>query len=113
MDDLFEKIKEYLHMETEIPFEEFSAYHKQVIETLNGSFETMDQETRLKARYICSIVQANADSREKRSKKNAKTYKKISAKAGFWMNAINYRLIKEGMSQAEIDQKSEAINDAI
>ncbi|MPN32163.1 hypothetical protein SDC9_179639 [bioreactor metagenome] len=113
MEQLFEKIKEYLHMETEIPFNEFSDYHKQVTQALNKGFEDMNQEMRLKARYVCSIVQANADSRAKRSKKNAKGYKKISAKSGFWMDAINYRLIKDGMTQAEIDSKTEEINEAI
>jgi len=104
MDKLFEQLKEYLHMETEISFEEFSQYYKSLIECLNTTFEDMDQDTRLKARYACSIVQANADSRVKREKKNAKAYKKMSAKTAFWMNAINYRLLKDGMTQAEIDQ---------
>lgn len=113
MEQLFDKMKEYLHMETEIPFDEFSEYHKKVIQTLTDSFEDMDSETRLKARYICSIVQANADSRGKRSKQNAKTYKKISTKSGFWMDAINFRLIKDGMTQEDIDKKIEEINDAM
>jgi len=113
MDKLFEQLKEYLHMETEISFEEFSQYYKSLIECLNTTFEDMDQDTRLKARYACSIVQANADSRVKREKKNAKAYKKMSAKTAFWMNAINYRLLKDGMTQAEIDQATEAINDSI
>lgn len=113
MEQLFEKIKEYLHMETEIPLDEFSAYHKHVIQELTEGFEKMDQEMQIKARYICSIVQANADSRAKRSKKNGKVYKKISAKAGFWMDAINYRLIKDGMTQADIDKRMEEVNEAI
>ncbi|MGE4271653.1 MAG: hypothetical protein AB7E31_02095 [Desulfitobacterium sp.] len=113
MDKLFEVLKGYLHMETEIPFDEFSQYYKDLIECLNMTFEEMDQDTRLKARYACSIVQANAESREKREKKDSKAYKKISAKTAFWMNAINYRLIKEGMTQAEIDEAIEGINDSI
>jgi hypothetical protein len=113
MEQLFDKMKEYLHMETEIPFDEFTEYHKKVIQTLNDGFDNMDSETRLKARYICSIVQANADSRAKRSQKNGKVYKKISSKASFWMDAINFRLIKDGMTQADIDKKTEEINDAM
>lgn len=113
MEQLFAKMKEYLHMDSEIPFDEFSEYHKNVIQVLNETFEGMDQETRLKARYICSIVQANADSRAKRSKANAKAYKKIRSKAGFWMDAINFRLLKDGMTQAEIDKRTEEINDAM
>ncbi|AHF07316.1 hypothetical protein [Desulfitobacterium metallireducens] len=113
MEQLFEKMKEYLHMETEIPLDEFSEYHKKVIQTLTDSFEDMDEDMRLKSRYICSIVQANADSRAKRSKKNGKLYKKISAKAGFWMDAINFRMIKDGMTQADIDKKMEEINEVM
>lgn len=113
MEQYFKKIKDYLHMETEIPFDEFTDYHKHVIQTLNEGFEAMDQEMQIKARYICSIVQANADSRAKRSKKNGKAYKKISTKAGFWMDAINYRLIKDGMTQTDIDKKMEEINETI
>ncbi|HVJ48383.1 hypothetical protein [Desulfitobacterium sp.] len=113
MEQLFGKIKEYLHMETEIPFDEFSDYYKHVIQALNEGFEDMDQEMRLKARYICSIVQANADSRAKRGKANNKMYKKISAKAGFWLDAINFRLIKDGMTQEDIDKRIEEINETI
>ncbi|WP_425800332.1 hypothetical protein [Desulfitobacterium sp. Sab5] len=113
MEQLFVKMKEYLHMDSEIPFDEFSEYHKNVIKVLKDSFEEMEQETRLQARYICSIVQANADSRAKRSKANTKAYKKISSKAGFWMDAINFRLLKDGMLQAEIDKRTEEINDAM
>jgi hypothetical protein len=113
MDKLFEQLKGFLHMETEIPFDEFSEYYKSLIETLNSSFEGMDQDMRLKARYACSIVQANADSRAQRSKVNTKAYKKISSKCTFWMDAINFRLIKEGMTQQEIDKATEDINESI
>lgn len=100
-------------MDTEIPYEEFSEYYKSLINELNTSFEDMDQDTRLKARYICSIVQANADSRGQRSKVNAKAYKKINSKCTFWMDAINFRLLKDGMSQADIDKVTEEINESI
>jgi len=110
MEQLFSRLKEYLHMDTEIPFEEFSGYYKEVIGKLNGEFNELDRRACLQARYICAIVQANADSRAKRSKVNAKAYKKIAAKCAFWLDAINYRLLKEGMSQAEIEQAIEAIN---
>ena len=113
MEKMFEKLKGYLHMETEIPYEEFSEYYKSLIDVLNKSFEDMDQDSRLKARYICSIVQANAESRGERSKVNAKAYKKINAKSAFWMDAINFRILKDGMTQAEIDKVTEEINESI
>ena len=113
MEKLFEKMKEYLHMDTEIPYGEFSEYYKSLIDTLNTTFEDLDQDMRIKARYICSIVQANAESRGQRSKTNTKAYKKINAKCAFWTDAINFRLIKDGMTQADIDKAVEAINDSI
>ena len=113
MEKLFEKMKEYLHMDTEIPYDEFSEYYKSLIDTLNTTFEDLDQDMRIKARYICSIVQANAESRGQRSRTNAKAYKKINAKCAFWTDAINFRLIKDGMTQADIDKAVEAINDSI
>ena len=113
MEKLFEQLKGYLHMETEIPFDEFSSYYKSLIDTLNTSFEDMDQDMRLKARYALSIVQANADSRAPRSKVNAKVYKKISSKCAFWIDAITFHLRKEGMDQAEIDRITDEINESI
>lgn len=100
-------------MDTEIPYDEFSEYYKSLIDTLNTTFEDLDQDMRIKARYICSIVQANAESRGQRSRTNAKAYKKINAKCAFWTDAINFRLIKDGMTQADIDKAVEAINDSI
>lgn len=113
MEKLFERLKEFLHMDTEIPYDEFTEYYKNLIDALNTTFEDMDQDMRLKARYSCSIVQANAESRGQKSKTNAKAYKKMSAKCVFWVDAINYRLIKEGMTQADIDKAIEEINESI
>jgi hypothetical protein len=113
MEKLFEQMKGFLHMDTEIPYDEFTQYYKSLVDTLTGTFEDLDQDARLKARYVCSIVQANADSRGQRSKTNAKAYKKISSKCAFWADAINFRLLKEGMTQAEIDKAIEAINEGI
>ena len=113
MEALFEKLKEYLHMDTEIPFEEFSAYYRSLMDILNGQYQSLGREDCLQARYICSIVQANADSRTKQSKTNAKVYKKMSGKCSFWADAIAYRLRQEGMSQGEIDQATQELNDSI
>ena len=113
MDELFEKLKEYLHMDTEIPFEEFSDFYQSLINELNANYAELSQDSLLKSRYTCSIVQANADSRARKSKTNAKAYRKMASKCAFWADAINYRLLKEGMSQAEIDQATEEINKSV
>ncbi|KUO78185.1 MAG: hypothetical protein APF81_05665 [Desulfosporosinus sp. BRH_c37] len=113
MEKLLEKLKEYLKMETEIPFEEFSEYYHKLIAELNQTFNDLDQDARVKALYICSIVQSNADARAKGSKTTAKTFKKISAKCAFWTDAIKFNLGKAGMSPQEIEQATEEINASI
>ncbi|MDR3599307.1 MAG: hypothetical protein P4L49_02290 [Desulfosporosinus sp.] len=113
MDKLLEKLKEYLHMEAEIPFEEFSEYYRNLIAELNQTFNDLDKEKRVTALYICSIVQSNAEARAKESKVNAKTFKKISAKCAFWSDAIKFNLGKDGMSPEEIEQATEEINGSI
>lgn len=114
MEDLMAKLKTYLHMETELPVDEFSAYYKEVIAYLNANFEEMDQEKLLQARYICSIVQANAEDRAKKSKATAKPFRKMGSKCAFWKDALNYRLVKHfGLSQTDIDSAMERINDSM
>lgn len=114
METLFIKLKEYLQMEDEeIPFEEFNRYYKNLLEVLNTDFANFGQDECIKARYICSIVQTNAEARSKSSKVNSKAFKKINVKCGFWFDAINFRLLKEGMTQQEIDEATKIINDTI
>lgn len=113
MDKLLDKLKEYLHMETQIPFEEFSEYYRTLIGELNQKFDDLDNDDRVKALYICSIVQSNADARAKESKINAKAFKKMSGKCAFWADAIKFNLGKSGMSPEEIEKATEEINDSI
>ncbi|MCO1599983.1 hypothetical protein [Desulfosporosinus nitroreducens] len=113
MDKLLEKLKEYLHMETEIPFDEFSEYYRTLIEELNLKFNDLNNDDRVKALYICSIVQSNADARAKESKVNAKAFKKMSSKCAFWADAIKFNLGKSGMSPEEIEKATEEINENI
>ena len=110
MEKLLEKLKEYLHMESEIPYQEFLEYYQNLIGELNQTFSDLDREARLKALYICSIVQSNADVRAKASKANAKTFRKMSAKCAFWCDAIKFNLGKDGMSSEEIEKATEEIN---
>lgn len=113
MEKLLEKLKEYLQMENMISFEEFSKYYRELISELNQTFNELDKDARIKALYICSIVQSNADARVKESKATAKAFKKMSAKCAFWIDAIKYNLEKDGMSAQEIEQATEEINNNI
>lgn len=110
MEEKMTKLKEYLQMETEIAFEEFKEYYSSLIDQLNREFAEMDQAIVLKARYICSIVKANAETRSHKNKLNGKAFKKMGAKCGFWMEAIDHRLHKEGLTQGAIDAAMNEIN---
>lgn len=110
MEEKMAKLKEYLQMDTEIPFEEFKEYYSALIDQLNKEYADMDQAAILKARYICSIVQANADTRSHKNKLHGKPFKKMAAKCSFWMEAIDHRLNKEGLNKAAIDIAMDEIN---
>jgi len=110
MEEKLLKLREYLKMETEIPFDEFKEYHSSVIGQLNSDYNEMDQDSCLKARYICNIVQANAEDRGAKSKINGKAFKKMASKCKFWSEAIEHRLKKEGLTQEAIDSAMSEIN---
>ena len=107
METLLTKIQEYLKMDTEIPFGEFTEYYQQVMDFLQTNYETMDNDGLMAAKYILSIVSGNSKSRALRKGSESKKYKKMGEKASFWSEAINFRLLKEGMTQQEIDESIE------
>lgn len=113
METLLTKLQEYLHMEEEIAFEEFSRFYKDLINYLNSGFSDFNQDECIKARFICTIVQGNAESRSKSSRTNGKAFKKMSNKCAFWADAINYRLLKEGFTQQQIEEATQAISDSV
>lgn len=103
MDSLLAKMKEYLKMESEIPFVEFKDYYQQVMDYLQAGYEKMERQELLAAKFILDIVNSNSKYRAQRKGPESKKYKKIGEKTGFWSDAINYRLLKAGMTQEEID----------
>lgn len=113
MDDFMAKMKEYLNMEGELPYDEFNAYFQEFTDYLSGNYEQFDQDTSLKARFIASILQINSEERSKRRNPEAKRFKKMSQKSRLWQDAMNYRLIRSGMTQAEIDKANNEISDAM
>jgi len=68
------------------------------------------KEELFQAKYILQIVASNAAARAQRKGDLSKKYKKMGDKAQFWSNAIDFRLINEGMSQQEIDKAVDAVN---
>lgn len=113
MEKLFEKLKGYLNMDSEISYEEFSAYYEEVLDYFTNNYQNFDTDTLSKGRYIASIINANAVSRAKRKGIYAKKYKKIAEKMNLWTGALNYRLLENGLTQLEIDAAEEEISASI
>jgi hypothetical protein len=108
MEEKLRRLKEFLDMETELPFPEFEAYYKSLMEQLRQDYDEMTRADRLRAGYICEIVSGNAETRAhaRANKTYAKQFRKIAAKCRFWQEAINHRLHKEGASDEDIEQET-------
>ena len=113
MEVLFEKMREYVKMDDEIGTEEFVEYYQKVMDSLQKDFDQMEEEALLKAKIVVSIMAGNAGTRRARKNADAKKFKKIQEKSSFWANAIEYKLKKMGLSAAEIEEKSGAIEEAM
>lgn len=100
-------------MESELPYDEFSRYFQDYTDYLSNSYEQFDQDTCVKAKFLASILHANSADRSKRKGPLAKKYRKMGEKSKLWTDALNYRLLKTGMSQQEIDQAHKAVSDAM
>ena len=109
MDELFEKLKEYLSMDKEIPFTEFSEYFEKVLKVIGDEYKEYKQEQLEKARFIFSILQSNAVERGSRKDKNTKKYKKMAEKCNLWISAMDLCLKELGLTQAEIDASNERL----
>lgn len=107
MEALMTKMKEYLGMDTEIPYGEFNEYYQQVMGYLQANYDGMANEDLFQAKYILSIISTNAAGRAHRKGPESKKYNKISEKTSFWNKAISYRLEKSGLSPKEIEEAVE------
>lgn len=113
MEKFFEKMKEYLNMETEIPYDEFEAYYKDVVDFLSKDYEGLNQEETLQGRFILTILMSNSEDRGKRYKNLSKKYKKIYDKTHLWAEALTLRLLKMGLTKDQILEAEKEMNDSI
>ena len=109
MESLYEKMKEYVKMDTEISAAEFLDYYKQVMDKLVADFDQLTEDELFQAKTITSIMSANAATRGKRRDANAKKFKKVNEKSKFWTDAIEYHLKKSGLSKEMIAERSAAL----
>lgn len=113
MQALFDKMKEYLNMDTEIPFEEFDRYYKEVIDFLGKGWEGLGEEESMQMLFILDNLKSNADDRAKRRLKEMKKYKKIVERTDIWISAMMKRLHEMGLNDEEIGKRYEAIYEAV
>lgn len=113
MQDLFEKMKEYLNMDTEISFDEFDGYYKKVTAFLNENWETLNEEDTMHMLFILDNLKSNGEDRSKRKVKEAKKYAKMAQRTEIWANALIGRLREAGLTDEEIGKRYEAIYEAV
>ncbi|MFC8685426.1 hypothetical protein [Brevibacillus porteri] len=113
MQDLFEKMKEYLNMDTEISFDEFDGYYKKVTAFLNDSWEKLNEEDTMHMLFILDNLKSNGEDRSKRKTKEAKKYAKMAQRTEIWANALIGRLREAGLTDEEIGKRYEAIYETV
>jgi hypothetical protein len=113
MQELFDKMKEYLNMETEISFEEFDGYYKKVVAFLNDNWTQLNEEETIHMLFILDNLKSNAEDRAKRKLKEAKKYAKMAQRSEIWATALIRRLREFGLSDEEIGKRYEAIYEAV
>jgi len=110
VEELYTKMQEYLGMDTEISFQEFEEYYRKVLNYLNSNFAQMSREEKIKGKFVVAIVESNSLARARRKGPEMKKYKKMQEKMAFWREAIVYNLKKDGMTEREIDEEVEKLN---
>jgi len=113
MNHLFDKMKEYLNMDTEISFEEFDQYYKEVVAFLNEQWDKLNEEDTMNMLFILDNLKSNSEDRAKRREKEAKKYKKIFERTDIWVKAMFKRMKDFGWSEEQIGKRYEEIYEAV
>lgn len=110
MNDIVNRMKEFLLMDSELEFKEFSRYYKDVMEFLQKEYQNMTQENLIQMAAVLQILAANALDRSNRKDENQKKFKKMVEKSQFWFSAIELRCHKEfKMSKVDFDAEVDKI----
>ena len=111
MEELYNKMLEYTKMTEELPFEEFSSFYQDMMSLLQKDYQDLNTEELIKAKGILAITSVNALTRAAKKDSNKKKFQKMAEKAKFWQEAIKTRLVKDGLTTQEIDEKTAALWD--
>lgn len=107
--ELSAKMGEYTKAEEEISFGEFQSYFNDLMAFLQKEYQDLGNDDLVTAKGIAMIVAGNAKMRSLRKDANRKKFSKMGEKAAFWEDAIRRRLLKEGMTEADLDEKVGAL----
>jgi len=113
MQELFDQLKVYLNMETEISFEEFDQYYKKVVAFLNDNWTKLNEEETMQMLFILDNLKANSEDRAKRKTKEMKKYQKMYQRSDIWLAAMFKRMRDFGLSEEEITKRYEAIYESV
>lgn len=108
MQQLYEKIHQYLNMEEEISFEEFDQFYKTVIKYFGEKAEVLGEEDIWKGLFTIENLMSNAESRLKVEKGNKqKKYKKIVERSSLWAQNFAGKLYKLGYTEEQLNERFE------
>ncbi|EZH67697.1 hypothetical protein DH09_07160 [Bacillaceae bacterium JMAK1] len=107
MDELYEKVQDYLNMEEEIDFKEFQAYYKKVTDYLQAEGQNFDEDKLWKGLLIVESIASNASNRAKEIRKGpeVKKYKRMNERMKLWAQNFTKRLVELGYTDEDINER--------
>ncbi|SFL68884.1 hypothetical protein [Salibacterium qingdaonense] len=111
MNELYQKIQEYLNMDTEIEFEEFRDYYQQVIQYLDHEQQEPDETEIWQSLFVAESIMSNAENRAKTVKNNAerKKYRKMNERMNLYAGHFTKKLNQLGYTQDDIEYHFDAM----
>ncbi|RSL32007.1 hypothetical protein D7Z54_17545 [Salibacterium salarium] len=107
MDKYYDKVQEYLNMDTEIEFEEFRNYYQDVLSYLEKQQEEIAEDEIWKSLFVVESIMSNAENRANTAKKTAerKKYKKMSERTKLYAQFFTKKLHDMGYTQDQIEER--------
>lgn len=108
MEALYNKMGEFLQMKELLPADEFFAYYRELMAFLQEKYQDLCIDELIKVKGICAVVYQNAYARARLDAGTRNKFRKIGEKCEFWANAVEKRLLSEGLTpdaQEEMEKK--------
>ncbi|GAK12824.1 hypothetical protein [Geomicrobium sp. JCM 19039] len=107
MNELYERVQDYLNMEEEIDFKEFQAYYKKVTDYLQAEGQDLEEENLWKGLLVVESIASNSSNRAKEIRKGpeVKKYKRMNERMKLWAQNITKRLTALGYTDEQINER--------